>query len=98
MKASDEFYHKSNAEIENIFISKLKEMYPEIKDEDIICVQTARAANVFALPTIAYSISLTNMQTSVEGIFIINSSYITNSTLNVNDTVKLAEDAVDKYF
>ncbi|MBT4729905.1 MAG: NAD(P)/FAD-dependent oxidoreductase [Bacteroidetes bacterium] len=98
VKASDEFYHKSNAEIENIFISKLKEMYPEIKDEDIICVQTARAANVFALPTIAYSISLTNMQTSVEGIFIINSSYITNSTLNVNDTVKLAEDAVDKYF
>ena len=98
IKADDQFYEKSNSEIEDIFLSKLKAMYPKISDDDISSVKTAREARVFALPTLGYSESLSSMKTSLDGLFIVNSSYITNSTLNVNDTVKLAQEAVKKYF
>jgi len=64
----------------------------------VVTIKTIRAANVFALPTIGYSESLANMKTSINGLFVVNSSYITNSTLNVNDTVQLAEKAVAQYF
>lgn len=98
VKATDLFYQKSNEEIEHIFISKLLNMYPQIKKEDILSVKTARAAHVFALPTLGYSGSLTPLKTSLDGLYIVNSSYITHSTLNVNDTVKLAEEAVASFF
>ena len=73
-------------------------MYPKLKKEEIVAIKTARAAQDFALPTLEYSQKLANMKTSLEGLYLINSSYITNSTLNVNDTVQLAESAVDRYF
>ena len=34
------------------------------------------------------------MQTSLPGVFAVNSAHIANGTLNVNETVKLAEDTV----
>lgn len=98
VKASDPFFQKSNEEVEKIFLDALFRMYPDLKREDIVAVKTTRAANVFALPTLGYSEKLTEMKTSIEGLYIINSSYITNSTLNVNDTVQLAETAISKYF
>lgn len=98
IKESDPFYQKTNEEIEKIFISKLKSMYPQIKEDDIESIKTARAAQVFALPTLGYSESLSSMKTSLDELFILNSSYITNSTLNVNDTIKLSEEMVEKYF
>lgn len=98
VKASDPFFQKSNQEVEKIFLDALFRMYPQLMHDDVVALKTARAANVFALPTLAYSEKLANMETSIKGLYIINSSYITNSTLNVNDTVQLAEKAVAGYF
>ena len=98
VKASDSFYAQTDVEIEKNFIDTLKRMYPQINDDEVIASKTARTPFVFALPKIGYSESLSPMKTSIPGLFCINSSYITNATLNVNDTIKLAEESVSKYF
>ena len=41
-------------------------------------------------------ITLPPMATSVPGLYVVNSAQIVNGTLNVNETVKLAEDAFDR--
>ena len=96
VKASDPFFKKPDSEVEQVFLDALFRMYPSLNRDDLVAVKTARTANVFPLPTLGYSQSLTPMKSSVEGLYIINSSYITNSTLNVNDTVKLAEENCNK--
>ncbi|MEA3443166.1 MAG: NAD(P)/FAD-dependent oxidoreductase [Bacteroidota bacterium] len=98
VKANDPFYQKPNEEVEEIFLKALFRMYPHLSNKDVVAIKTTRAANVFALPGLAYSEKLTNMKTSMPGLYVINSSYITNSTLNVNDTVQLAEKTVANYF
>ena len=47
--------------------------------------------NVFPLPTLEYSANVPDVKTSLENVFIVNSAQITNGTLNVNETVLLAE-------
>jgi len=98
VKASDPFFAQTDAEIEKYFFDTLKKMYPKITNEQLIASKTARTPFVFALPKIGYSESLSDMKTSIPGLYCINSSFITNATLNVNDTIKLAEESVSKYF
>jgi len=73
-------------------------MYPFLRENDIICTKTARAKNVFALPGINYSENLSPVKTSVPGLYIANSSYITNGTLNVNETIQLADKIIQNQF
>ena len=53
----------------------------------------ARARNVLALSTLNYSESLPPVHTSIPGVHIVNSAMICNGTLNVNETIQLAENA-----
>jgi len=87
----DPMFSKSDEEIELEFKSALMKMYPFIIEDDIIFTKTARARSVFALPGINYSENLSPVKTSVPGLYIVNSSYITNGTLNVNETMQLAD-------
>ncbi|MEO6589062.1 MAG: hypothetical protein ABIP06_07020 [Pyrinomonadaceae bacterium] len=43
------------------------------------------------IPTLNYSANVPDVKTSLENIYIVNSAQITNGTLNVNETVQLAE-------
>ena len=52
--------------------------------------------HVFAVPTLNYSERVPDMKTSVEGVYLVNSSHIINGTLNVNETLQLAEQAVGR--
>jgi protoporphyrinogen oxidase len=90
-------FDKKDDEIAEDFISAVIKMYPSIKREDIICNGVARARNVFALSTLNYSKQIPSIETSIPGLYILNSAQITNGTLNVNETVQLAEKFVKKY-
>jgi protoporphyrinogen oxidase len=94
----DPLFSKSDEDIEKEFKSALMKMYPFISEEDIICMKTARAKRVFALPGLNYSESLPAVKTTVPGLYIANSSYITNGTLNVNETIQLAEKIIQTQF
>ena len=48
---------------------------------------------VFPIPTLGYSRRVPPMTTSVPGLHLVSSAQIVNGTLNVNETVELAERA-----
>lgn len=87
----DELFEKTDAEIEDIFLSALEKMYSQFKREDVVEFKISRVRQVFPLPTIEYSENVSNIKTSLENVFIVNSAQITNGTLNVNETIQLAE-------
>lgn len=87
----DELFEKSDAEIEEIFLSALDKMYAHFKREDVLEFKISRVRNVFPIPTLNYSANVPSVKTSIDGVFIVNSSQITNGTLNVNETIQLAE-------
>jgi hypothetical protein len=71
-------------------------MYPDLRQEQIIAARVSRVPSVFAIPTMGYSDRLPDMVTSVRGLYIVQSAHIVNGTLNVNETVKLAHDALNE--
>ena len=69
-------------------------MYPHLSPDDVEGFRVSRVRNVLAISTLNYSEQLPAMTTSVPGLFVVNSSQITNGTLNVNETLMLADRAL----
>ena len=93
---NDELFEKSDAEIEHEFIAGLQRMHPSLSLADVKAFRVSRVRHVFALPTLGYSDRLPPTVTSVPGLYSLNSAHIVNGTLNVNETIKLANDFVAK--
>jgi protoporphyrinogen oxidase len=93
----DELFEKSDAEIEETFLSALEKMYSHFKREDVKEFKISRVRQVFPLPTLNYSANVPEVKTSLENVFIVNSAQITNGTLNVNETIQLAEKFFENY-
>jgi protoporphyrinogen oxidase len=87
----DPLFDKSDDEIEDIFLSALGRMYKHFKRQDVLAFKVSRVRQVFPLPVIGYSFALASKRTSLDGLYVVNSSHIVNGTLNVNETVQLAE-------
>jgi protoporphyrinogen oxidase len=86
------YWARTDAEIEAEFIAALEAMYPQFRREQVKVFQVSRAREMLAVTTIDYSATLLpSSATSVRGVFIVNSAQIANGTLNVNETVGLAE-------
>ncbi len=88
---SDPFYERSDDEVRAEFLGALARMYPHFRAEQVRCFRVARVRQVLALSTRNYSERLPPVRTSVPGLYILNSAHIVNGTLNVNETVQLAE-------
>jgi hypothetical protein len=69
-------------------------MYPHFERSQVSAFRVSRVRNVFPVPTLGYSERVPAMRTSVRGLFTVNSSQIVNGTLNVNETIQLAERGV----
>lgn len=87
----DKMFELSDEEIEEHFISGLEKMYPDFDRSDIVEFKISRVRQVFPLPVLNYSEHIPETRTSVKNVFVVNSSQITNGTLNVNETVQIAE-------
>jgi protoporphyrinogen oxidase len=88
----DELFERTDAEIEHEFLNGLQRMHPSFSLGDVRAFRVSRVRHVFALPTLGYSDRLPPIRTSIPGLFALNSAHIVNGTLNVNETVRLAED------
>lgn len=86
-------FNLSDEEIKDRFIAAMLRMYPHITPEDVVCFQVSRVRRVLPLPVINYSRRMPTMSTSLPGVEIVNSAHILNGTLNVNETVRLADEA-----
>ncbi len=87
----DPIFEKTDAQLREEFVAALRRMHPQLREDDVLAFQVSRVRHVFALPTIGYSDALPPTTTSVPGLHVINSAHIVNGTLNVNETVQLAE-------
>lgn len=80
-----------DAQLRTQFVGALARMYPGFSEKDVVDFKVSRARHVFALPTLGYSRRLPAIRTSIPGVNILNSAHIVNGTLNVNETILLAE-------
>jgi len=90
----DPFYSEADAQVRAAFTDGLKRMHPGLEQDDVISFRISRVRHVLALSTLNYSDTLPPVRTSLQGLYLVNSSHIVNGTLNVNETVQLAEHAV----
>jgi protoporphyrinogen oxidase len=88
---NDPDFALSDSEIQAKFIQGLQRMYPEFDPSNILCFQVSKVRYVLAISTINYSEMLPPINTSIPGLHIINTAHILNGTLNVNETIQLAE-------
>lgn len=94
--ANDPLFNQSDDEIKAYFIENFKKMYPWLTDDNIKFVGVARARHVITVARLGYSASLPNVKTSIPGVYIINTSHIIDGTLNVNETIRVAETKLEE--
>ena len=88
----DPFWQRSDAEVKEEFLAALERMYPHFRREDVLAFEVSRVREVLAVSTLQYSAQrLPPVRTSLEHIFIVNSAQIANGTLNLNETIGLAD-------
>lgn len=87
----DELFDKTDDQIQEIYLRGLERMYPHFRRADVTAFKVSKVRQVFPVPVVNYSQGLSNMKTSVDGVYVVNSSHIVNGTLNINETVGLAE-------
>jgi protoporphyrinogen oxidase len=88
---TDPLFNHSDEELKKFFISNFKKMYPWLTDDNLKFVGVARAKHVITVLTKNYSINLPEVTTSIPNVYIVNTSYILDGTLNVNETIRVAE-------
>lgn len=91
VEKDDPLFSKTDEEIEDLFLGELGKMYPQFSRESVEAFKISRVKEVFPVPVLDYSSKVPEMKTSIDGVFLVNSSQITNGTLNVNETIQLAE-------
>lgn len=94
----DRLFEKSDDEIHEIFVSELEKMYAHFDRRDVVEFKVSRVRQVFPIPVVGYSEKLPSIETSVDGVYVVNSAHIVNGTLNVNETIMLAEKAYKNIF
>lgn len=85
---------KSDEEIRETFLHGLRQMYPDLLYDEVKAFRVSRAKYVMPIPTLGYSTKLPPRATGIPGLFVANGAQLVNTTLNVNDIIHLAENAV----
>jgi protoporphyrinogen oxidase len=90
----DPAFSLSDQELQEMFLHALERMYPRFVRDDLLCFRISRVRYVLAISTLDYSKRLPSMITSIPGLYVVNNAHIVNGTLNVNETIQLAERAI----
>lgn len=88
--ASDPALAASDRECEETFLLALQRMHPHFSRKHVRAFRVSRVPFVMPVPTLAYSKRLPPQRTATAGLYLANSAHIVNGTLNVNETVTLA--------
>jgi len=87
----DPRWARSDDEVREEFLAALERMYPGFRRDDVLAFHVSRVRHVLAVSTLDYSTAaLPPVRTSLTNVFIANSAQIANGTLNVNETIGLA--------
>lgn len=91
VRPDDPAFRQSDEQIEAEAFTALRRMHPSLSEEEVVACRVSRARYVFARPTPGSSSHMPPIDTSLPRIHILNSAHITCGTLNVNETVQLAQ-------
>lgn len=91
----DPVFKLSDDELRERYFGTLEKMYPHFSRDDVVAFRVSRAKHVMALPTVRYSERLPPLATSIPGVYAVNSAHILKGNLNVNETIQIAEDAIE---
>lgn len=89
----DPLLDATDDEVHEAFWPYLRRMHPALTDDDVVARRVSRARLVFAVPTIDYSDRVPPIVTSVPGLYLVGSADLVHATLNVDDTLGLADEA-----
>ena len=92
----DPTFTRSDDELREEYLSVLERMYPRFRRADVLAFKVSRVRHVFPIATLGYSDRAPSIRTSVPGLYTVSSANILNGTLNVNETVQLAERASEE--
>jgi len=88
----DPMWAEDDASVERRFVAALARMYPAFRPDDVVEFRVSRAREVLALTTLHYSERwLPPVATSLPDVFVVTSAQIAAGTLNVNESVGVAE-------
>ena len=73
------------------FIGGLQSLYPALEQTDIVARRIARARHVMALPETGLDGRVPPATTSIQGLYVVNSSQILDAALSVNEAVSHAD-------
>jgi protoporphyrinogen oxidase len=90
---SDPVFAKSDEELQHSYEDALRRLYPHFAQNRTLAFKVSRVKEVFPIPRLNYSEHLPPIVTSLPGVTAISSAHIVNGTLNVNDTLAVAERA-----
>jgi protoporphyrinogen oxidase len=90
----DPLFEASEEQVWNLFYPSLKRVIPDLKDGDIEQRFVFRERLVQPIPVLNYSAMVPQMETSIENLLLANTTQIVNSTLNNNEMVRIAGEAV----
>jgi protoporphyrinogen oxidase len=91
------YFREPDERIREDFDSALERTYPHFKREEILCFRISRVKHLLPIPTLNYSANVPSCTTSIAGLHIVNSAQIVDGTLNVNETIRLAESAAQRF-
>jgi protoporphyrinogen oxidase len=91
----DPLFEALESDIWTVFWKALKQVFPDLKEEEIAQKHLFRERFVQPVPVLNYSDIVPAMKTNVEGLLLANTTQIINSTLNNNAMVKIANRAVE---
>jgi protoporphyrinogen oxidase len=93
----DPIFEESDEVIRDRFLAALVQMYPKFDRSDVVEFKVSRVKQVFAISTLNYSQHLPPVKTTIPGVRILNSAHILNGTLNVNETIQLADRSIQEW-
>lgn len=96
VEQNDPLLQKSDEEIKDYFLDNLDKMYPGIVAANVKFAGVARAKHVITVAQLDYSEKLPGIKTSMPGVYIVNTSHIKDGTLNVNETITVAETKLEE--
>ncbi len=92
----DPLFDQPDEQVKDYFGSALMKMYPWLTENNFKYKGVARAKHVITVSTLGYSDNLPNIKTSLPGVYIVNSAHIQDGTVNVNETIKVAESKLNE--
>ena len=90
----DPLFDAADDDVIEMFVKALGQAYPEFDRGSVVSAKVARAREVFAVPTLGYSALVPPTSTSIPGVWLITSAQIEQATLNVDESVRVAESGV----